>query len=370
MNIALVYDRVNKFGGAERLLSTLHKIWPEAPLYTAVYEAKKAPWSKRFKVVPSFLQGWPIPKDQHEFYPFLMPFAFESFSFDAFDIVISVTSAEAKGVITKPGTLHICYQLTPTRYLWSDHTEYRQRYSAGPFVNAIKSCVLPFQSVFRFWDSVAAKRPDYYIAISETVAARIKKYYQQEAVVMYPPVDTDFFQPDPKRSNGQYFLTVARFVPMKRVDLVISVFNELGWSLKIIGSGKEEKNLRLLAKNNIEFLGGNLTDNELLSYYQGCQALVVAGAEDFGLVGLEALACGRPVIAYKSGGLTEIVLSDKIGKLFYPQTKSALRDAVVEVKKKSYSQQLCRKRAAEFGEEVFMREFKRMIEQYALKHLG
>src|ERR1035437_3756793 len=179
MKVALVYDRVNKWGGAERVLLALHKIFPEAPLFTSVYNAESAAWAKVFDVRTSFLQNFPKAKTAHELYAVLMPLAFESFNFDNFDLVISVTSEAAKGIITKPSTLHICYCLTPTRYLWSGYNDY--------FKSSIfKLISKPLVSYLRFWDKIAAKRPDEYIAISIEVKNRIKKYYKRDSEVVYP----------------------------------------------------------------------------------------------------------------------------------------------------------------------------------------
>ena len=187
MNVALVYDRVNKWGGAERVLLSLNKLFPKAPLYTSVYNQETSSWAKIFpKVIPSFLQKIPFAKSHHEVLPFLMPIAFESFNFSGFDLVISVTSEAAKGIITPPGTIHICYCLTPTRYLWSGYNEY--------FTNPLlKELSLPIVSYLQDWDQTAANRPDVMVGISKTVCTRIKKYYHRDSKLIYPPVDVDRF---------------------------------------------------------------------------------------------------------------------------------------------------------------------------------
>jgi hypothetical protein len=181
MKVAIVYDRVNKWGGAERVLLTLHEMFPEAPLYTSVYDPKGAHWAKAFpKIYTSFLQKFFLAKSNHEFYALLLPMAFESFNFDKYDLVISVTSEAAKGIITKPGTRHICYCLTPTRYLWSGYEEY--------FENRILRFVTkPFVNYLRKWDEIVAQRPDEIIAISTAVQERIKKYYNRESKIVFPP---------------------------------------------------------------------------------------------------------------------------------------------------------------------------------------
>ena len=363
MKIALVYDRVNKIGGAERVLEALHEIWPEAPLYTAVYNPTTAPWAKKFQVIPSFLNKFPLAKKRHEIYPWLTPLAFESFAFSGYDVVISVTSAEAKGIITRPSTLHLCYCLTPTRYLWSGYEEYFRQ----PFLKFLSQPVITY---LRRWDKTAAQRPDTFIAISKNVQKRIKKYYGRESEVIYPPVDIKKFEipalPAGRRNSkletSNFFLVVSRLVPYKKVDIVVGAFNQLGWPLKIIGSGSEARKLKIMAKPNIEFLG-QLTDQELLSYYQDCRALIFPQEEDFGLVPLEAQACGKPVIAFKGGGALETVIEKKTGTFFYPQTSTALIKKLKEFKINNYKPEDCRKNAEKFTKELFKKKFKQLVEE-------
>lgn len=364
MKVALVYDRVNKIGGAERILSVLHEIWPEAPLYTSVYNPKTAPWAKVFpKVVPSFLQNFPFAV-HHELYASLMPLAFESFSFDEYDVVISVTTEAAKGIITKPKTLHICYCLTPTRYLWSHYDDY---FKGGFFRWLTK----PVVAYLRTWDKIASQRPDYYLAISENVKERIKRYYDRDSEVIYPPIGlASSRQPlaTSRKKTRRYmldasgfFLIVSRLVPYKRIDLAIEAFNELGWPLKIVGTGSEMGKLKRMAKTNIEFLQ-ELTDDALLRYYQGCQALIFPQDEDLGLTPIEAQACGKPVIAFRGGGALETVISGKTGDFFYPATKEALIKRLKDFNDKDYSQDECRKNAERFNKEVFRKRFEKVVE--------
>lgn len=356
MKIALVYDHVNKIGGAERVLEALHEIWPEAPLYTAVYNPATTPWAKKFQVVSSFLNHWPLAKKHHEIYPWLTPLAFESFDFSAFDVVISVTSAEAKGILTKPSTLHLCYCLTPTRYLWSGYNQY--------FKNKIfRILSKPIINYLRNWDKVAAQRPDYYLAISKNVQQRIKKYYGRDSEVIYPPVNILKWIME---KNSQFFLVVSRLVPYKKVDIVIKSFNQLGLSLKIIGAGSEKRRLKNMARSNIEFLG-QLTDQELLGYYQNCRAVIFPQEEDFGLVPLEAQACGKPVIAFKSGGALETVIDKKTGTFFYPQTSEALSKKLKEFKESDYRMEDCRQNAEKFSQTIFKKNFKNWVEENLLK---
>lgn len=356
MEIALIYDRVNKIGGAERLLLALHEIYPQAPLYTSVYDPEGAPWASVFpKIIPSFLQNFPFAKKHHEFYAPLMPLAFESFDFNKYDLVISVTSEAAKGIITTPKTEHLCYCLTPTRYLWQSYEDY--------FKNSLwRMLTKPLVTKLRLWDQIASARPDIYLAISKTVAKRLKKYYGREAEVIYPPADLNKFKPPAGGQNSKFFLVVSRLVPYKRIDIAIEAFNKLGLPLKIIGSGVEEKKLKLMARGNIEFLGQNLTDGQLLSYYQNCRAIILPGEEDFGLVPIEALACGKPVIAYQGGGALETVVAGVTGEFFSPQEAQALEKVVRVFAEQKYRPEVCRKQAEKFSKENFQKNFKKFME--------
>lgn len=360
MRVALVYDRVNKWGGAEKVLLALHEIWPDAPLFTSVYDKDRATWASVFPVVySSFLQKFPFAKRHHELYPWLTPLAFESFTFDQFEVVISVTSAEAKSIITKPETLHVCYCLTPTRYLWSGYFDYLKNPGLG-FLSTLVKPFLPFLlSRLKVDDQIYSQRPDVYVGISQTVKERIKKYYDRDSEIVYPPVDTNLFKQitvNRKQRTGDYFLVVSRLVPYKRIDIAIKVFNELGWKLKIVGTGVKETRLKELAKDNIELLG-ELTDQELLRYYQDCAALIVCGEEDFGLVSLEAQACGKPVIAFNKGGTAETVINRKTGLLFDKQTPQSLRETLEKFKTREFFSKVCRENALKYSTNNFKKNF-------------
>lgn len=345
------------------MLLALHEIWPQAPLFTSVYNSETAPWAKDFKVITSFLQNCPLAKTNHELFPVLMPFVFESFNFDDYDVVISVTSEAAKAIVTKPGTMHLCYCLTPTRYLWSGYGEYFDSSS-----KRLASSLLV--KYLRKWDMVAAQRPDHYIAISRTVQERIKKYYGRDSVVVYPPVDTQKFkvQGAKRKVKDGYFLVVSRLVKYKKVDLVIEAFNKLGWDLKIVGVGKELKKLQAKAGKNIEFLG-LLTDKELLSYYHNCQGVIFPTEEDFGIVPLEAQAAGKPVIAFKAGGAVETVVEGKTGVFFNRQTPEALTAVLEKFDPEKFKAGECRAQAEKFNKERFQKEFKKLVEEKWKDHL-
>lgn len=347
--IALVYDRVNKWGGAERVLLALHELFPKAPLYTSVYHKENAPWAKVFSIKPTFLQRFSMVISSHERFPFLMPIAFESFSFDDYDIVISVTSEAAKGIVTSSKTVHICYCLTPTRYLWSGYAEY--------FSNAIfRILALPFVFYLRAWDVSAAQRPDVIIAISREVKERIKHFYKRDAVVIYPPLTFTAKKNTKIDGDGAYFLIVSRLVPYKKIQIAIQACNKLKLSLVIVGAGTEENNLRRIAGSTITFIS-NLTDEELVRYYKGCRALIFPGSEDFGLTVVEAQSFGKPVIAYKGGGALETVVSGKTGEFFYPHSSTALIKILKDFDQRRYKEKDCRTQAKKFAKENFTREF-------------
>lgn len=363
MKVALVYDRVNKWGGAERLLLTLHEIFPDAPLYTSVYNPKKASWADVFKVKTSFLQKLPFASLRHDIYATFMPIAFESFSFDEYDVVISVASEAAKGIITKPKTLHINYCLTPTRYLWSGYKEYFK----NPLFRAI---AYPAVYYLRVWDYVASRRPDVYIAISKEVKGRIKKYYDKESEVIYPPISIHNSEFTPQNlKQDSFFLVVSRLVPYKRIDIAIRACNKLRLPLKIVGVGSEEKRLKRIAGPTVEFLG-SLTDSELLRYYKACLALLFPGYEDFGMVMGEAQSFGKPIIAFKGGGALELIKEGKTGRFFYPQNTEALIKCLATFKPDNFSANTIQDWAKKFGNDRFKKEFLDRVSALFKEHIN
>lgn len=349
--IALVYDRVNKWGGAERVLLALHELFPDAPLYTAVYNSATAGWAKVFpKVVPSFLQKFPLAKSNHELYPWLTPMAFETLKFDDYDIVISITSADAKGIITKPNTFHICYCLTPTRYLWSHEDFYKSQTSKifHPLFNYLKS-----------WDLIASRRPDAYLAISQTVQSRISKFYGQSSDVIYPPIDADIFsktQPPPNIKD--FFLYVGRLVAYKQAEVLVEIFNDLKLPLAIIGTGSLESKLKAIASPNIYFLG-QLSETDLTAYYQHARAVLFIHEEDFGLVPLEAHAAGTPVIGLNRGGATETIIHGQTGLLL--DDINDLKNVILNFDPAQFDREFIKSHAQKFAKDRFQREFKQAL---------
>lgn len=347
MKVAIVYDRINKWGGAERLLLALQKIFPSADLFTSVYNPEKTPWAKSFKKIKtSFLQTFPFAPSLHEFYASFMPLAFENFNFDSYDLVISVTSEAAKGIITKPGTKHICFCLTPNRYLWSGYETYFQN-------SLLRNISKPVVAYLRLWDKIAAQRPDSYFAVSQEVKKRIKKYYTRDSKILYPPLILK--GNNVKANPGKYFLIVSRLVPYKRIDLAIRACNKLNLPLKIVGVGSQKTYLKMISKRNIEFLGF-VSDFKLQSLYANCKALIFPGIEDFGTVMVEAQSFGKPVIAFKKGGALEIIKEDT-GEFFNEQTVESLSNLLENWDDKRYNTSLCIENSKRFSYDNFKSEF-------------
>lgn len=352
----MVYDRINKWGGAERVLLALHKIFPKAPLYTSVFHPKKAKWAKVFKIKTSFLQKIPFASSHHEFFSPLMFFAFKKFDFKRYDLVISVTSEFAKGIKVSGKTKHICICLTPTRYLWSGYEEY--------FSNKLVRVITkPLVSILRLLDKKSALEPHSYIAISEEVQKRIKEYYGRESEVVYPPLMISSSKYENKRVKWDcpYFLVVSRlsrFTAYKRVDLAIKAATQLNLTLIIIGEGNQ-KYFRKFAGTTVKFIN-NVDDKKLIEHFKNAKALIFPGYEDFGLVMVEAQSLGIPVIAYAKGGALEI-LKKNTGEFFTKQTVSSLVRALEKFKRKRYNSKIIKENAKRFSFSYFEKALKSHI---------
>ncbi|MFA6017333.1 MAG: glycosyltransferase [Patescibacteria group bacterium] len=329
--IAIVYDWIDKWGGVERVLLDLHKMFPEATFYTSYFDKEKADWAKDLKIKTSFLQNFPNFIKKSRILSFIFyPFAFESFNFSEYDLVISVTSSFAKSIITQPGTKHICYLLTPTRYLWSHETEYFRN-------KLVRNLIIGYLEMIKKWDFVAAQRPDKIISISEAVKNRCKKYYKRGSEVVYPGFDFNYWGKIKLKVKSEklrvelkiknYFLIVSRLEPYKKIDLAIKVFNKLKENLVIVGEGSQENKLKQIAGKNITFLS-KISDVELGGLYSKAQALIMPQEEDFGLVSLEAQFFGCSVILFKKGGAIETVEDNKTGIFFSSQNMQSLRRAI------------------------------------------
>lgn len=360
MKIALVHEYLVKLGGAEKVLNVLQEMFPEAPIFTLLYNEKVCgSLFKREKIRVSGLQKLPdwILKKRRYLFP-LMPYFMEKFDFRGYDLVISCNSAYAHGIITPVETFHICYCNSPMRYAWDWYHEYLKEQKVGGFKRA---AIAYLMKKIRTWDKIASDRPDFYIANSKNVARRIKKYYRLDSKVIYPPVDVSRFQIQKKHAD--FFLVVATLSPYKRVDLAVELCNKLGKRLVIIGDGSERPYLEQIAGPTIDFLGFQ-DDRVVTEYLSNCRAVIFPGEEDFGLVPVEALACGKPVLAFGKGGVTETVRAGKTGEFFYEPTVDSLEDGLARLlnNEKNYDRELMRKTAAKFSKERFIREMKKVIE--------
>lgn len=360
MRIAFVHDYLNQYGGAERVLESFIEIFPSAPIYTLIYNAKAM--RGRFfnkEIHTSFLQKIPFAKSHHRIFPILMPLAIEKFDFSGYDIVVSDSASFGKGIITKPETIHICYCHTPPRFAWDDSQKYIKEFS---MFKLAKIFIPFFMNYIRVWDKEAASRVDKFICNSNFIAQRIKKYYRRDAEIIYPPVDAGFFNIKNNDKKENYFLIVGRLLAYKKFDIAIKAFNELKLSLKIIGEGPEKKKLKNIALKNIEFLG-ELKEEELRKYYQECQALIFPQEEDFGIVALEAMACGKPIIAYQGGGALESVKKGETGMFFSEQTSESLIEVIKEFRPEKFNSQVIRAHAITFDKEIFKKKIKEFIEK-------
>lgn len=363
MKTALVHDWLNQIGGAENVLESLVDLFPGAPLYTSIYAPRLMPASyAAWDIRTSFMQRLPGVATHHQSYLPFYPLAFEQFDLSGYDLVLSNKSAFCHGVITPPETLHICYCLTPTRFLWM-YESYRQREGLG---KAADAALRPALAALRQWDRLAADRVDHFIAISRVVQARIKKYYGRDSAIIYPPVDVERFTPS-TRQPGDYYLAGGRLIPYKRVDLAVEAFNRLGRPLLVFGDGRDRADLQARAASNVTFLG-RVSWDRLVDLFQHCRAFVFPGLEDFGIAPLEAQAAGRPVIAYAGGGALDTIVDGETGVLFREQTAQALIDAVHTFESMAISPAACRSNAERFATARFRSELMNYVAARAVEH--
>lgn len=358
--VAIVHDWMVSNGGAEKVVYALHELWPEAPIYTAAYDPIKLPEFAGADVRPTWLNRIKLAKTKHQLFTIPRALAFSTLNLSGYDIVISSSSAESKYVHTGPSTLHICYCHTPIRYYWSDYDWYRQHPPFGR-LNGLAKVMLPLMiGSLRRMDYTAAQRVDRYIANSKTVEGRIKQYYHRDSEVIYPPVATDRFKLP--THSGEYYVVLGRQVAYKRLDLVVDAFNLLGLPLKVAGTGEEVGVQQARSNANIEYLG-RVPDAELPALLGGAKALVFPAIEDFGIVPVEAMSAGRPVIAYGVGGATESVIEGLSGTLFYEQTTEALISALERFEAMEFDPVAIRQHAQQFSQQVFAHKMKRFVEQ-------
>ncbi|HLQ11007.1 MAG TPA: glycosyltransferase [Ktedonobacteraceae bacterium] len=358
MKVALVHDYLNQMGGAERVVLAFHELFPDAPLYTSMYDPKRVDAAFRsMDIRTSFMQKLPLVKKHHQPFLPLYPYAMEHLDLRGYDLVLSSSSAFGKGVITRPGTMHICYCHTPMRWCWN-YDEYVEREHLGKMARM----VLPFFITnLRVWDQTTSMRVDHFIANSPVVADRIQKYYRREAVVIPPPVEASRFLFEPGTPPEDYFLIVSRLMPYKRIDLAIEACNRLQLPLVIIGGGRDEQRLKRLAGPTIRFMG-RLSDEEVLRYYARCRALILPGEEDFGITPLEAQASGRPVIAFGAGGALASVVDGVTGVFFQAQSVDSLAATLATFDESRFDRQAIRNHALEFDKPRFHRRMLQFIE--------
>ncbi|MCX6806779.1 MAG: glycosyltransferase [Candidatus Berkelbacteria bacterium] len=360
MKVALVHEFLNQFGGGERVLLALKELYPEADIFAILVNQENLPKQfDNFKIKTSFLQKWPdFLKNRHKLLLPFYPLAVEQLNLSSYDLIISDSSSFGKGILSRPDATHICYCHTPTGYLWHYSNEYLKEQRLSNFSKSIVKLSL---TKLRVWDYTAAQRVDYFVANSKNVQKRIKKYYCRDSEVIYPPVDVSSIKSS--HEKGDYFLIVSRLSTYKKIDLAIRVFNHLPkQKLKIIGTGSELDNLKQSAKSNTEFLGFQ-TDEDLKKYYSGCKALIFPAEEDFGITPVEAMAHGKPVIAYGEGGTKESIVEGKTGLFFDKKNPESLLECVNKFLKteNKFNPKTIQKHAQKFDKKIFQEKIKKFV---------
>ncbi len=362
MKIAFVHDFLLSYGGAERVLEQAHELFPDAPIYTLRYDSKKihdrmTGWDIRTSVIEKIP---PIKKRGHTLAMPLYPFAVEQFDLSQYEVVISFSSSFVHGVITQPNTIHINYFHTPTRFLWDYYFPYLEErgWNKGLKGTVVKRL---FHQL-RQWDWLAAQRPDICLSNSATVQDRVKKFYHRESQVLYPGIDLEAYQLNEK--HGDYFVTLSRLTKPKKIDLAVQACTKLKLPLRVIGGGEELEYLKDIAGPTISF-SGFLSDLEVAEQLKGSRALLWPGIDDFGLVPIEAMACGTPVIALAEGGATETVIDNKTGTLFTDQSVEGLIKGIkkFESVEPSLNHRAIRQQAEKFSKQIFQSKLKQLIEQ-------
>lgn len=364
MRIAIVHDWLNNLGGAERVLFEFHHMYPNSPIYTLFYNKKLTnQFIPRAEIRASWLQNIPFIRYIYKYLLPLMPIAIESFDFSEFDVVLSSSVNFSKGLILKPSTRHVCYCYSPTRFLWDQSIEYTKHRSDGELRKWLARLS---QHFLRIWDRQTAGRVDEFIAISEHVQKRIKKYYKRDSKIIYPPVpitnDLNI-----KESDKGFYLIVSRLYGHKNIDVAIQAFNKLGLPLIIIGDGPATHHLKKVAENNITFLG-HLSDNEVKKYYATCRAFIMPQEEDFGLTPVEAMSFGKPVLALGKGGAKEIIIEGKTGEFFDDPIPEALADGIRRLNNNysGYNPDFIKYRAERFSLERFRTQINATISNLTL----
>jgi glycosyltransferase involved in cell wall biosynthesis len=357
---ALVHDWLNQVGGAENVLEILVRMFPSAPVFTSMYAADRMPAACRaWDIRTTFMQHLPGVTRKHQMYLPVYPMAFGSVDLAGYDLILSNKSGFCHGVPAPAGAVHVCYCLSPTRFLWQYET-YRAREALGKGADLV---LRPLLGPLRRWDYAAAQRVHHFIAISREIQERIRRYYNRDSSIIYPPVDLRRFTPSAE-APGDYFLAGGRLIPYKRVDLAVQACSELGLRLLVFGDGRDRPALEHMAGPTVTFLG-RVPWDELGRLYAGACAFIFPGLEDFGIAPLEAQAAGRPVIAYAGGGALDTVLPAETGEFFAESTVESLRSALSAFDPTIYDPMACRRNAERFGTERFVDELRSFIDKTA-----
>lgn len=359
MKVAIVCDWLTSIGGAERVVWELHRLYPEAPIYTSQYDPDKLDWFKEADVRTSWLQR--LPKSLKKFLPLLRAWTFSRLDLSDYDLVLSSSGAEAKGVKTGPRTVHICYCHSPTHYYWMRHDEYLDKPGFPRGFNWLARLGLKlFIGPLQRWDRHAARQPDYMIANSMHTQAMIKKYYRRDSVVIAPPVEVERFKASGKAALRHGFVTAGRQTPYKRFDLAIEACNELKIPLLVIGDGPDHRRLERLGSRSTTFLT-NVNDNEIVSHFESALGFILPNMDDFGIVAVEAMAAGTPVIAYNRGGAKDYVQPGKTGLFFERQTVKELVKVLETAAGKSFDYPAIAEAASRFSVAAFVKNIQAYI---------
>ena len=356
--VALVHDWLVGMRGGEKVLEVLCELFPRAVLFTLAHRpGSVSPVIDEMDIRTSFIEYLPGGLKHYQYYLLLYPSAIRSFDLRPYDLVISSSHAAAKGVRVRHDALHICYCHTPMRYIWD---QYEQYFGPGRSSLPVRVGMKFFREYLRRWDVATARKVDYFIANSKYVGDRIRRIYDRSSVVIFPPVDVNAFRC--ADGNQGYFLVVSALVPYKRIDIAVKAFTTLGIPLVIAGSGSEEAKLKRLAGSNIRFTG-YVPDAEIHSLYEGCRALVFPGEEDFGIVPVEAMSCGKPVLAYGRGGACETVVAGKTGLFFSEQSPESLAGAVADFERREFNAEAIRAHAMQFSRERFRQQISAFVSE-------
>jgi glycosyltransferase involved in cell wall biosynthesis len=354
MRLALVHDWLNQLGGAEDVLEALAQMFPAAPIFTSIYAPElMPPRYRQWPIRVSFMDRLPGVHRHHQPYLPLYPLAFERFDLRGFDVVLSNKSGFCHGVRPPPGAIHICYCLTPTRYVWN-FADYAEREGLGA---AARLALRPLLAWLQRWDKAAAGRVDHFIAISSEIQRRIARFYGREAVIIFPPVAAERFARARTDDAGDYFLSLGRLIPYKRVDLAVRACSELGLPLQVAGDGRDRARLEQMAGPTVKFLG-RVPDAEVPGLMARCRGFIFPGLEDFGIAPVQAQAAGRPVIAFAGGGALDTVQDGVNGVLFREQTVESLKDALVRFNGMRFDPRVVQQSAARFDTAEFVRQLR------------